>query len=271
MSDDSREFRTLWEQALRSGRSARLDGAEDRAFWEDYAPHYDERIGSDTERVTLDFLRSLVRTDDTLLDVGAGTGRFAIPLCDEVHSISAVDHSPHMLDILRRKIAAIDTDSITTTEGEWPHVEVKPHDVVLAAWSLYRSVDLHAALQACVAATRRSLVIIMGVGDSPPHRRHVTELFGRWGESTVPGHLYVAGVLWEMGLLAEVRILRSRRLVAGSSPIEVARSLAPVGSADSTVDELAARLGSHIRTAASGYEYQYDYGVGVVTWNRDEE
>ena len=272
MTHDLRTFQTLWEEALRSGRSSdRLDAATDRAFWERYAPHYDERIGRDGERVTLEYLKKIVRPTDSLLDVGAGTGRFALPLCASVERITALDHSPDMLGILRRKTTAAGIATIGTVEGDWPDVEVEPHDVVLVAWSLYRAIDLSSVLTACVAATRRTLVIVVGAGGSPPHRRHVQKIWGRWSESTVPGHLYIAGVLWEMGLLADACILPARRRITGDTPARVARALAPLGARDADVERLAGALGSHIHAGDSGCEYLFDYGVGVVTWRRHSD
>ena len=269
MTHDPRAFRTLWEGALRSGRSERLDATADRAFWERYAPHYDDRIGSDGERVTLEYLEKIAHPTDSVLDVGAGTGRFALPLSDSVERITAVDHSPDMLGILRRKTTAAGIATIDTVEGEWPHVDVEPHDVVIAAWSLYRAIDLPAVLAACVASTRRSLVIVVGAGGSPPHRRHVEEICGRWTQSTFHGHLYIAGVLWEMGLLADARILPARRRVIGETPTQVARALAPLDARDADVERLAAALGSHIHAGDSGFEYLFHYGVGAVTWCRN--
>ena len=269
MTHDLRAFQDLWEQAvLRSGQSDRLDATTDRAFWERHASHYDERAGSGGERVTLEYLKKIVHPTDSLLDVGAGTGRFALPLSDSVERITAVDHSPDMLRILRRKATAAGIATIDTVEGEWPHVDVEPHDVVIAAWSLYRAIDLAAALTACVAATRRSLVIVGGAGGWPPHRRHVEEICGRWTESTVPAHLYIAGVLWEMGLLADACILPARRRVIGETPAKVARALAPLGARDADVEKLAVALGSHIHAGDSGFEYLFHHGVGVVTWCR---
>ena len=271
MTHDPRAFQTLWKQALRSGRSDRLDAPTDRAFWERYAHHYDERIGSDGERHTLEYLKKIIRPTDSLLDVGAGTGRFALPLSDSVARITAVDHSPDMLGILRRKTTAAGIATIATVEGEWPHVDVEPHDVVLAAWSLYRAIDLSAVLTACVAAARRSLVIVVGVGGTPPHRRHVEEICGRWTESTVPGHLYIAGVLWEIGLLADARILPAPRRVIGKTPTTVARTLAPLGARDADVEKLAVALRSHIHAGDSGFEYRFHHSVGVVTWSRNRD
>lgn len=269
MTQTHSDFQTLWEKAVRS--SDRLDAATDLAFWEGYAPNYDRRIGSDGERVTLDHLRTIVRPTDSLLDVGAGTGRFAIPLSAHVSRITALDHSPDMLGVLREKCAAAGIATIDTLEAEWPHLEVEPHDVVLAAWSLYRIVDLKAALAACVSAARRALVIALGIGGLPPHRRHVAELWGRWNESSVPGHLYVAGALWEMGHWADAQVLTARRSIVGESPTEVARALAPLDAADSDVEKLATALGPLIRKVDSQYQYLFDYGVGVVTWSRNDE
>jgi ubiquinone/menaquinone biosynthesis C-methylase UbiE len=39
----------------------------------------------------LALIRGLLRPDDTLLDVGAGTGRFALPLASSVKQVTALD------------------------------------------------------------------------------------------------------------------------------------------------------------------------------------
>lgn len=267
MAHEPATFSRLWENALYSRRSDRLDSTADREFWVHYARHYDERTGgSESESVTLDYLRSLVVPTDSLLDVGAGTGRFALPLSCRVGRITAVDHSSDMLEILARKARNSDVGTIEIVQAEWPNLAVEPHDVVLAAWSLYRSVDIRAALSALVAATRRILVVILGVGDSPPHRAAIEELCGSWNEQTIPGHLYVAGSLWEMGLLADTHVLTGQRRIEGESPVAIARKLAPLAASDSIVTRLAAALEPHIGRLGSQLAYSYAYRVGVVTW-----
>jgi 2-polyprenyl-3-methyl-5-hydroxy-6-metoxy-1,4-benzoquinol methylase len=52
---------------------------------------------------TLTVISSLVRIGDSLLDVGAGTGRLALPLARCVGHVTALDRDPSALAILRRK------------------------------------------------------------------------------------------------------------------------------------------------------------------------
>src|SRR6266568_900883 len=55
---------------------------------------------------TLERLRSLVRPSDTVLDVGAGGGRYALPLALVAQEVIAVDPSEGMLRVLRESMAA---------------------------------------------------------------------------------------------------------------------------------------------------------------------
>ena len=72
-------------------------------------------------------------------------------------------------------------------------------------------------------------------------------------------------------LLADACILPARRRITGDTPAKVARALAPLGARDADVEELAGALGAHIRAGDSGFEYLFDYGVGVVTWRRHSD
>src|ERR1700687_1505217 len=54
---------------------------------------------------TLDALRSLVSPSDTVLDVGAGGGRYALPLALVARDIIAVDGSEGMLRVLHESMA----------------------------------------------------------------------------------------------------------------------------------------------------------------------
>jgi len=100
------DFIAAWEASLRQRPNPRLDPAEDRAFWQQHAAQYDARAGRDaTATQSLALIERLLRPDDTLLDVGAGTGRFAIPLARQVRRVTALDQSAAMLDVLAQKAA----------------------------------------------------------------------------------------------------------------------------------------------------------------------
>lgn len=75
---------------------------------------YDESFGSfynDLTTKTLSVINELAAPGCDILDVGAGTGRLAIPLSQSGFQVTAVDASRGMLDVLKRK----DPSALITT------------------------------------------------------------------------------------------------------------------------------------------------------------
>lgn len=67
------------------------------------APFYDLEFGENQDDIPF-FLNLVRRTGGPVLEVGAGTGRVALPLAQAGHSVVALDRSPAMLSRLRPKL-----------------------------------------------------------------------------------------------------------------------------------------------------------------------
>lgn len=68
----------------------------------------------------LERLLRLARPTDTWLDIGAGAGRYALPLALRVHEVIALDPSPGMLAALREQAAEHGIGNVRAVEGRWP-------------------------------------------------------------------------------------------------------------------------------------------------------
>ncbi len=73
-----------------------------------------------TDDEVLDHLLPLARTDDTWLDIGAGAGRYALPLALRVRAVVALDPSPGMLAALREQATGHGIGNVETVEARWP-------------------------------------------------------------------------------------------------------------------------------------------------------
>jgi ubiquinone/menaquinone biosynthesis C-methylase UbiE len=65
-------------------------------------------------------------------------GGFTPPVARRARQVLAVDLSDAMLAALAAKLARAGIGNVRLMTAEWPEVAVEPHDVVLAANSLYR-------------------------------------------------------------------------------------------------------------------------------------
>ncbi len=187
------DFAQAWHALTEADPDHRGEQSADLAFWRDHAEGYDANTAApDRFAATLKAIQSYVYPSDSLLDVGAGTGRFALPLAHSVRQVTAFDHAKPMLAVLRQKMVQQQVTNIVVQQAAWENASVPVHDVVLAAWSLYRLPDIAAGMRQLIAATGRTLIIVTSPGRVPDE---------------TPMHLYFYGALWQAGVFPEIKIV----------------------------------------------------------------
>lgn len=155
-------------QAWSNDATNRLDEATDLAFWERVADDYDAGALAVRVPAIVDRLRELIPTGASVLEVGAGTGAFTFLIAKHAGRVTALDYSPAMLGVLRRKLDADDAPgNVQVVLARWEDAQVEPHDVVLAANALYRVADLRPTLTRLVGAARQRGIVIWSVGRGP--------------------------------------------------------------------------------------------------------
>ncbi len=121
-----------------------------------------------TDDPQLDRLLRLARPADVWLDIGAGAGRFALPLARRVREVIAIDPSAGMLEGLRAGMAEHGIGNIRVFQGRWPldPAELPPDgppagDVALIAHLGYDIEAIGPFVEAMEAAAGRLCVAVL--------------------------------------------------------------------------------------------------------------
>jgi SAM-dependent methyltransferase len=159
-----------WAARVRANREQVERHREAEAARDFYAPvaslfRADPRRGDDP---VLELLRDLIQPHETLLDIGAGGGRFALPLALAAREVIAVDPSPGMLAILREGMAEHGIGNIQLVQGRWPEAAADLRaDVALIAHVGYDIEAIGPFLEAMERAATRACVAVLLEGPPP--------------------------------------------------------------------------------------------------------
>ncbi|MFS4582381.1 class I SAM-dependent methyltransferase [Phaeobacter sp. C3_T13_0] len=134
----------------------------DAGFWDKIAPKYAKSTIKDEAayQYTLARTRSYLKADDSVLEVGCGTGSTAITLSDAVSKITATDMSSGMLSIAGDRAANAGVGNVTFQHCSDDALPDGPYDVVMAFNLLHLLPDLDAALAAVAARVRSGKLFV---------------------------------------------------------------------------------------------------------------
>jgi hypothetical protein len=112
----------------------------------------------------LEVLRFLVRPGETLVDIGAGGGRYALPLSLVAREVIALEPSEGMLAVLREGMTEHGITNVRAIQGRWPEIAADldlTADVALIAHVGYDIEAICPFLDAMEAAARRLCVAVL--------------------------------------------------------------------------------------------------------------
>lgn len=162
-ADRAAALARAWADAVRGNRAQaeRLREQPDRG--DHYAPIASvfradpDRSGDDT----LDALREIARPDDIWIDIGAGAGRFALPLARSVREVIGVEPSPAMRAEFEAARAEHDIPNARALDQRWPTDAPPQGDVALISHVGYDIEPIAAFLDTMERAARRECVAIL--------------------------------------------------------------------------------------------------------------
>jgi SAM-dependent methyltransferase len=136
--------------------TAPMRGYDSTSYGTGFADVYDDWYGDVTDvEATVSRMVDLVGTVGTVLELGAGTGRLAVPLARAGLEVTAIDSSREMLDQLH----ALDTDgSIEVVHGDMvDNLPDGPFAAALIAYNTIFNLLDNGAQQACFSAVAARL------------------------------------------------------------------------------------------------------------------
>jgi SAM-dependent methyltransferase len=223
----------LWK-AIYINSPERLEKSRDpAAAWDRRAAAYRRITRGEKEATRLELEILNLQGGETVLDVGAGTGRLAVPIARTAAHVTALDPSEGMLNVLRERMAAERLTNYSCVKMRLEDAvigrDIEPHDLVIAAFSL-GFYDLAAALEKLDSAATRAVHLFWHAGEwrGPEEMALYRAVFGE--EATMrkgyPDYIFPVNILHDAGVYTNVRIYNAVWETVYDSPEEAARTWA---------------------------------------------
>jgi SAM-dependent methyltransferase len=187
-------------RALVLARQAQASAFHDPGYWDKRARSF---AAATTRRQDgfLELLEPWLQPQRTLLDVGAGAGRYAAPLADRLDWVTAVEPSQGMRDLIPAK------DNMTVIATDWELAEPAPADLVICCHVLYGTEDAPAFIAKLESAALERVFIQLRFGQLRTPADPLWELMKGTPRARQPQFGDLWNLLQQLGIQAEVAVL----------------------------------------------------------------
>jgi Methyltransferase domain len=155
----------------------------------------------------LEILASYIVPDDVIIDVGGGAGRISLPLALRCREVINVEPSGAMGAGFTANAAQAGITNARVLVGDWLTVDAPVGTVALVNHVTYLTRDIVPFIEKLERVGRRRVLITVNSPPPPSWHRVLYHLVHGEPEEVVPGHVELVNVLWERGILPDVRVL----------------------------------------------------------------
>jgi SAM-dependent methyltransferase len=158
----------------------------------------------------LDRLLAFIGPSDTVIDVGAGGGRLALPLALHCEQVVAVEPSESMISVLQEQSGESGIGNVSVVHSAWEDADVDPGDLVICAHVVYTVRDIGRFLEKLTSHARSRVAVV--VYNAPPQ----SQIYPLWKQVheeerlPLPSFPELLEVLEELGRSPTVDHLEAR-------------------------------------------------------------
>ncbi|HEX5141986.1 MAG TPA: class I SAM-dependent methyltransferase [Dehalococcoidia bacterium] len=243
-----------------------------------------QRFTADPHRApdpNLSAILEYVRPEHVVIDVGGGAGRYGLPLALRCRELINVEPSNGMGEAFEAAAKEAGIANARWVGADWEDATGIEGDVSLVVNVTYFVRDIVPFIEKLVSASRERVIIAMTVTPPPNQSAGVFEALNDEPLAPVPGYRELLPVLWQMGIVPDVRVLAEARPTslggpyaskeeaihaAAASPSRTEAQLAAAGATlTPRFDALFEEVGGVYRVRPSG-----DARFILVTWRTGE-
>lgn len=206
------DYAERWRQIVEARRAhmdalyARL-GRTTANYWarrsDFFRPSARRQLGPDP---FLSFVMELLSPEKTVLDVGAGGGRLAIPIAGRAREVVAVEPAEPMVRVLREEAEGAGVHNLRVVRSEWLAAEVEPADIVICSHVIYPIADVAPFLTKLDAMTRGTCLLYLNAGQPPWEYQDLWLRFHDEPMRPQPTYIDAYNLLHQLGIYANVQV-----------------------------------------------------------------
>ena len=175
-------------------------------FWEDRVSYFLQ----DPHRINNPYIETLTSKIDrtqTVLDVGAGAGRLALPLARHCQHVTAIEPSESMAQGLLAGRSKAGITNLTLVKSTWEKTTIPASNIVLCAHVLYTILDVVKFVQKLETHALERVLLILHLKPPQSHLESIWRYVHQEERLRLPALPELLEVLREIGIYPDLEML----------------------------------------------------------------
>ncbi|MFJ7684525.1 class I SAM-dependent methyltransferase [Peribacillus butanolivorans] len=272
MKTDNVDYVELWRQAMvdhKGNIPNRLkDDAAEEAFWSSRLEGKKQHKPDPYAQLVQQELRSLLNSDDHVLEIGPGWGNYTFAIAEEVRKLTCIDSSKSIIRFLESQANDKGLENMELIHNKWEcEKQREKYDVVFGFNCYYRMNDIGETLLKMNEAASRLVIVGMTTGPEKPHYMDLDKL-GYKINLRRRDYIHILNALYQLGILANCKIVELKSKKIYSCYEEVIRdNTTKILDEHYSEQEVKTILDKYVVEKEGKFEYEYPFHAALMYWS----